>query len=111
MFDCVMPTRNARNGHLFTSTGVVKIRNARHRHDTGTLDSQCDCYTCTNFSRGYLHHLERCGEMLSAQLNTIHNLRFYQTLMAGLREAIAETRLEAFVDEFYLQQGKDKPAL
>jgi queuine tRNA-ribosyltransferase len=111
MFDCVMPTRNARNGHLFTSTGVVKIRNARHRHDTGTLDSQCDCYTCTNFSRGYLHHLERCGEMLSAQLNTIHNLRFYQTLMAGLREAIAESRLEAFADEFYLQQGKEKPAL
>ena len=90
MFDCVMPTRNARNGHLFTSTGVIKIRNAVHRHDTGTLDAECDCYTCTNFSRGYLHHLEKCGEMLSAQLNTIHNLRYYQTLMAGLREAIAE---------------------
>ena len=105
MFDCVMPTRNARNGHLFTSTGVIKIRNAVHRHDTGTLDAQCDCYTCTNFTRGYLHHLEKCGEMLGAQLNTIHNLRYYQTLMSGLREAIAEGRLEAFADEFYIQQA------
>lgn len=105
MFDCVMPTRNARNGHLFTSAGVIKIRNAVHRHDTGTLDSQCDCYTCTNFTRGYLHHLEKCGEILGAQLNTIHNLRYYQTLMAGLREAIAEGRLEAFADEFYIQQA------
>jgi queuine tRNA-ribosyltransferase len=111
MFDCVMPTRNARNGHLFTSSGVIKIRNARHRHDTGPLDAECDCYTCTNFSRGYLHHLERCGEMLSAQLNTIHNLRYYQTLMAALRDAIAEGRLEAFADEFYQQQGKVKPEL
>jgi queuine tRNA-ribosyltransferase len=105
MFDCVMPTRNARNGHLFTSAGVIKIRNARHRYDTGPLDADCDCYTCTNFSRGYLHHLEKCGEMLSAQLNTIHNLRYYQTLMAGLREAIAEGELEAFADKFYLKQA------
>ena len=99
MFDCVMPTRNARNGHLFTSTGVIKIRNASHRYDTGPLDSQCDCYTCRNFSRAYLHHLEKCGEMLSAQLNTIHNLRYYQTLMAGLREAITEGRLDAFAGD------------
>ena len=105
MFDCVMPTRNARNGHLFTSTGVVKIRNARHRHDTGPLDKDCDCYTCANFSRGYLHHLEKCGEMLSAQLNTIHNLRYYQTLMAGLRDAIAEGELDAFTDKFYRKQA------
>jgi len=105
MFDCVMPTRNARNGHLFTSTGVIKIRNAKHRHDTTALDAECDCYTCTNFSRGYLHHLEKCGEMLSAQLNTIHNLRFYQTLMAGLRDAIAEGQLDAFADEFYRKQA------
>jgi queuine tRNA-ribosyltransferase len=105
MFDCVMPTRNARNGHLFTSTGVIKIRNAKHRHDTTALDADCDCYTCTNFSRGYLHHLEKCGEMLSAQLNTIHNLRFYQTLMAGLRDAIAEGQLDAFADEFYRKQA------
>jgi queuine tRNA-ribosyltransferase len=108
MFDCVMPTRNARNGHLFTSAGVIKIRNAVHRHDTSTLDPECDCYTCSNFSRGYLHHLEKCGEMLSAQLNTIHNLRYYQTLMAGLREAIAEGRLDAFADEFYAKQAPAK---
>ena len=105
MFDCVMPTRNARNGHLFTSTGVIKIRNARHRHDTASLDAECDCYTCTNFSRGYLHHLEKCGEMLSSQLNTIHNLRFYQSLMAGLRDAIAEGQLDAFTEEFYRKQA------
>lgn len=105
MFDCVMPTRNARNGHLFTSTGVIKIRNAVHRHDTSPLDAECDCYTCTNFSRGYLHHLEKCGEMLGAQLNTIHNLRYYQALMAGLREAIAAGRLDDFVAEFYAKQA------
>ena len=105
MFDCVMPTRNARNGHLFTSTGVIKIRNARHRHDMATLDAECDCYTCTNFSRAYLHHLEKCGEMLSSQLNTIHNLRFYQSLMAGLRNAIAEGQLDAFANEFYRKQA------
>ena len=104
MFDCVMPTRNARNGHLFTSTGVIKIRNARHRHDTGPLDAECDCYTCCNFSRSYLHHLDKCGEILGAQLNTIHNLRYYQTLMAGLRESIAEGRLDAFVSEFYAKR-------
>jgi len=105
MFDCVMPTRNARNGHLFTSTGVIKIRNAKHRHDTQPLDAECDCYTCKNFSRGYLHHLEKCGEMLSAQLNTIHNLRFYQTLMACLRDAIAQGELDSFADEFYRKQA------
>jgi queuine tRNA-ribosyltransferase len=108
MFDCVMPTRNARNGHLFTSTGVIKIRNAVHRHDTGPLDGECDCYTCTNFSRAYLHHLEKCGEILGAQLNTIHNLRYYQTLMAGLRGAIAEGRLDDFAEEFYAKQASTK---
>jgi queuine tRNA-ribosyltransferase len=105
MFDCVMPTRNARNGHLFTSKGVIKIRNARHRHDTAPLDCDCDCYTCKNFSRGYLHHLEKCGEMLGAQLNTIHNLRFYQTLMSSLREAISEGQLDTFTEEFYRKQN------
>lgn len=85
MFDCVMPTRNARNGHLFTREGVIKIRNARHRDDLSPLEEGCDCYTCRQFSRSYLHHLDRCGEMLGAQLNTIHNLRYYQRLMAGLR--------------------------
>ena len=111
MFDCVMPTRNARNAHLFTHTGVVKLRNAKHKLSTDPVDALCDCYTCKNFSRAYLHHLDKCNEMLGAQLNTIHNLRFYQILMANLREAIAADRLEAFVAEFYLQQGKDVPAL
>lgn len=108
MFDCVMPTRNARNGHLFTSTGVVKIRNAVHRHDNNPLDQQCDCYTCENFSRGYLHHLDKCREMLGAQLNTIHNLRYYQNLMRGMRDAIAAQTLASFVEDFYLMQaGKE----
>ncbi len=111
MFDCVMPTRNARNGHLFTSEGVIKIRNAKHRHDTSPLDSRCDCYTCTNFSRSYLHHLDKCGEILGAQLNTIHNLRFYQNLMAGLREAIANQQLDEYVTEFYALQGLEVPPL
>ncbi len=105
MFDCVMPTRNARNGHLFTTNGVVKIRNAVHRHDTGPLDTSCDCYTCQNFSRSYLHHLDKCGEILGAQLNTIHNLRYYQRLMAELRSAIEEERLAQYVDAFYSAYG------
>ena len=109
MFDCVMPTRNARNGHLFTSSGVVKIKNAVHRHDTGPLDKNCDCYTCENFSRAYLHHLEKCGEILGAQLNTFHNLRYYQTLMTDIRQAIAEHRLDEFSDQFYQQQGLTPP--
>ena len=111
MFDCVMPTRNARNGYLFTSTGIVKIRNARHRHDTAPLDDRCDCYTCKNFSRSYLHHLDKCGEMLGSQLNTIHNLRFYQNLMAGLRGAIEAGTLSDFVTDFYAQRGETVPPL
>lgn len=111
MFDCVMPTRNARNGYLFTSTGIIKIRNARHRHDTGPLDERCDCYTCQNFSRSYLHHLDKCGEMLGAQLNTIHNLRFYQNLMAGLRGAIEAGTLSDFVSDFYALRGESVPPL
>ncbi len=111
MFDCVMPTRNARNGHLFTSEGVIKIRNARHRTDTGPLDSECDCYTCQHFSRGYLHHLDRCGEMLGSQLNTIHNLRYYQNLMAGLRGAIEAGTLSDFIEQFYARRGQPVPAL
>jgi queuine tRNA-ribosyltransferase len=109
MFDCVMPTRNARNGHLFTSTGVIKIRNAVHRGDPAPLDENCDCYTCQNFSRGYLHHLDKCGEILGAQLNTIHNLRYYQNLMSGMRDAIENDCLEQFVDDFYQQQGQPRP--
>jgi len=111
MFDCVMPTRNARNGYLFTSTGTVKIRNARHRHDTAPLDDRCDCYTCENFSRSYLHHLDKCGEMLGAQLNTIHNLSYYQNLMAGLREAIEAGTLSDFINDFYALRGETVPAM
>lgn len=111
MFDCVMPTRNARNGHLFTTDGVVKIRNAKHRHDTATLDADCDCYTCKNFSRAYLYHLDKCGEMLGAQLNTLHNLRYYQRLMADLRNAIETQSLDAYVDQFYQRRGLETPPL
>lgn len=100
MFDCVMPTRNARNGYLFTSRGLLKLRNSRYRSDTGPLDPECDCYTCRNFSRSYLHHLDKCKEMLGAQLNTLHNLRFYQNLMGDLRQAIEQGRLSAFAREF-----------
>ena len=88
MFDCVMPTRNARNGYLFTSRGTLKIRNARHKVSEEPVDARCSCYTCANFSRAYLHHLDRCGEMLGATLMTIHNLHYYQALMAELRSAI-----------------------
>lgn len=109
MFDCVMPTRNARNGHLFTSTGVVKIRNSAHKTDTGALDPACSCYTCQNFSRSYLHHLDKCGEILGAQLNTIHNLHHYQDVMAGLRQAIEQGRLSEFVNSFYKQRGMAVP--
>lgn len=105
MFDCVMPTRNARNGHLFVSDGVVKIRNACYKDDTASLDAHCDCYTCRNYSRAYLHHLDRCNEILGARLNTIHNLHYYQNLMAGLRGAIEQGKLEHFVAQFYHKQG------
>ncbi len=111
MFDCVMPTRNARNGHLFVNDGVVKIRNAVHRHDDSPLDASCDCYTCQNFSRAYLHHLHRCGEMLGSMLNTIHNLRHYQSLMAGLRGAIQQGTLSHFVEDFYARRGLPVPPL
>ena len=104
MFDRVMPTRNARNGHLFVKEGVVKIRNAKHRHDTRPLDETCDCYTCQHFSRSYLQHLDKCGEILGSQLNTIHNLHFYQTVMSELRDAIGKNQLDHYVTEFYERQ-------
>ncbi len=104
MFDCVMPTRNARNGHLFTSQGVVKIRNAQYKNDTGPLDPECDCYTCKNYSRAYLHHLYRSKEILSARLNSWHNLRYYQNLMQNLRNAIERGTLQAFATQFFEQQ-------
>ncbi|UVK79401.1 MAG: tRNA-guanine transglycosylase [Sodalis sp. Ffu] len=106
MFDCVIPTRNARNGHLFVTDGVIKIRNARYKADVLPLDTECDCYTCRNYSRAYLHHLDRCNEMLGARLNTIHNLRYYQRLMSGLRQAIHEGKLKYFIDKFYHRIGK-----
>lgn len=111
MFDCVMPTRNARNGHLFVSEGVLKIRNARHRTDTSPLDESCDCYTCKNYSRAYLHHLDRCNEILGARLNTIHNLRFYQNVMQGLRDAIESDTLDSFVEAFYASRDLPVPPL
>ncbi len=114
MFDCVMPTRNARNAYLFTSDGVLKLRNARHRDSELPVDADCDCYTCRNFSRAYLHHLDRCNEMLGAQLATIHNLHFYQGLMRGIREAVRDHRFDAFRDGFLARyqsaQVHDVPA-
>jgi queuine tRNA-ribosyltransferase len=100
MFDCVIPTRHARNGHLFTSAGVVNIRNSAHHADVGPLDPECTCYTCRNYSRSYLRHLDRCNEILGSRLNTIHNLHFYLDLMRSLRGAIAEGRLAAFARDY-----------
>jgi len=100
MFDCVMPTRHARNGHLFTSQGVVNIRNSAHQADTGPLDPGCACYTCKNFSRSYLRHLDRCNEILGARLNTIHNLHYYLELMRDLRHGIENGTLDAVVRRY-----------
>jgi len=111
MFDCVMPTRNARNGHLFTSEGVIKIRNAKHKTDTSTLDPECDCYTCKNYTRSYLNHLDKCNEILGARLNTMHNLRYYQNLMQGIRDAIDADTFDQFVTDFYTKQGREVPPL
>ena len=105
MFDCVMPTRNARNGNLFTSRGPLKLRNAKHKTSTLPLDEECSCYTCANFSRAYLHHLDKCNEILGSQLNTIHNLHFYQQHMAGIRAAIEDNSLEAFASEWVHQKS------
>ncbi len=105
MFDCVMPTRHARNGHLFTATGVINIRNAVHERDTGPVDPGCDCYTCRNFSRAYLRHLDRCKEILGSRLNTIHNLAFYLGLMRRLRAAIEAGQLADFCAGFLAQRA------
>ncbi|MGB8715352.1 MAG: tRNA guanosine(34) transglycosylase Tgt, partial [Rhodanobacteraceae bacterium] len=109
MFDCVMPTRNARNGFLFTALGTLRIRNARFARDTRVIEEGCDCYTCARgFSRAYLRHLDRCNEILGCQLATIHNLRHYQRLMAGLRKAIEDLALDGFVAMFHerLRRGQ-----
>lgn len=108
MFDCVLPTRNARNGHLFVPDGVVRIRNAGNRDDPGPLDEHCGCYTCRHYSRAYLHHLDRCGEILGARLGTIHNLHYYQSLMGGLREAVEGGGLADFVSAFYAHRAPRK---
>ena len=105
MFDCVMPTRNARNGHIFVTSGTLRIRNARYQDDLRPLDEQCNCYTCQNYSRAYLRHLDKCGEMLGGRLNTIHNLYYYQQLMQQMRSAIESGAFELFRSEFYQLRG------
>lgn len=107
MFDCVMPTRNARNGHLFVHSGEIRIRNAQYRDDTRPLDEQCGCYTCRYFSRAYLRHLDKCNEILGARLNTIHNLYYYQELMQGLRQAIRASTLDSFIRDFYAKRAEN----
>jgi queuine tRNA-ribosyltransferase len=107
MFDCVLPTRNARNGWLYTRRGDVKIRNARHRADTGPLDATCTCYTCRHFSRAYLHHLQRVNEILGAELNTLHNLHYYLTLLRELREAIAGNALPGYMARFHDERTQE----
>ena len=101
MFDCVLPTRNARNGWLFTHDGAVKIKNSRHARDIGPVDPQCDCYTCRHYSRAYLRHLQQANEILGARLATIHNLHYYQRLTRELRQAITEKQLDEFIEKFY----------
>jgi queuine tRNA-ribosyltransferase len=105
MFDCVMPTRNARNGHLFTRYGDIRIRNAKYQKDPRPLDENCGCYTCRHYSRAYLRHLDKTGEILGSRLNTIHNLFYYQELMRGLRSAIETCQLQKFVSQFYTQRS------
>jgi queuine tRNA-ribosyltransferase len=105
MFDCVMPTRNARNGHLFTTTGVIRIRNARYETDTRPLDESCGCYTCANYSRTYLRHLDLGGEILPARLGTIHNLYYYLSLMQSIRDAIEQSRFDEFSREFHARRS------
>ena len=108
MFDCVMPTRHARNGHLFTATGVINIRNSAHQADLGPIDPECGCYTCRNYTRSYLRHLDRCNEILGSRLNTIHNLHFYLDLMRSIRSAIAEGRLTSWAVAYLASRRKSE---
>ena len=110
MFDCVIPTRNARNGFLFTRYGTLKIRNQKHQFDTRPIDENCQCYTCQNYSRSYLRHLDKCKEMLGSHLNTVHNLFYYQELMQGIRKALDEDRFEDFCKEFYALRSQPDQA-
>ena len=105
LFDCVLPTRNARNGHLFTRYGTVRIRNSRYRNDPRPVDETCECYSCRHYSRAYLRHLDKCGEILGPRLNTIHNLHYYQELMRQLRTATESGNLDHFVAEFYRERS------
>ncbi|MGF1612796.1 MAG: tRNA guanosine(34) transglycosylase Tgt [Gammaproteobacteria bacterium] len=107
LFDCVLPTRNARNGHLYVPQGVLRIRNSRYRTDRRPIDEDCRCYTCCHYSRAYLHHLDKCKEMLGARLNTLHNVHYYQQLLKGLREAIRAGRLGAYVVAFRAVRSED----
>jgi len=106
MFDCVMPTRNARNGHLFTRFGDLRLRNSRYKADERPIDETCTCYTCQNFSRAYLHHLDRCGEMLGPMLTTIHNLHYYLNLMQEIRDALEGKRFAAFQAQFAADRAR-----
>jgi queuine tRNA-ribosyltransferase len=105
MFDCVIPTRNARNGHLFVGNGIIRILNSRYKNDTRPLDEQCGCYTCRHYSRAYLRHLAMNNEILGARLNTYHNLYYYQQLMRDMRQAISERQLDRFVADFYAKRA------
>ena len=106
MFDCVIPTRNARTGFLYTRKGILRIRNSQYQDDTRPVDENCSCYTCRNYSRSYLRHLDKCGEILGSRLNTIHNLHYYQDLMRDIREAIEANSFDQFVSDFYAMQGR-----
>jgi len=110
MFDCVLPTRNARNGWLYTAGGDLKIRNSRYARDVGPIDPSCQCYTCRNYSRAYLRHLQQANEILGARLATIHNLHYYQALMRDLRAAISQKTLDDFVEKFYRMRRRGFPA-
>lgn len=109
MFDCVMPTRNARNGCLFTTYGVLRLRNAVNKNSDKPIDDDCSCYTCRNYSRAYLYHLDKTNEILGARLNTLHNLHYYQYLMQGLRDAITSQTVNDFVKDFYAKRSKNSP--
>ncbi len=107
MFDCVIPTRHARTGFLYTSDGIVKIRNSRYQNDIRPIDEQCDCYTCRHYTRAYIRHLDKCGEILGVRLSTIHNLHYYQTLMRDIRQAIEKDAFEVFTDQFYAKRAQN----
>lgn len=111
LFDCVIPTRHARNGHLFTMSGVINIRNSVYQDDLGPIDTACACYTCRNYTRSYLRHLDRCNEILGSRLNTIHNLHFYLSLMRSLRSALSAGTLESWAREFLAGRRTDADAV